>query len=261
MSYWIINEELDGVEVYFDDVPGLDIREQLKAEGWRWHRSKGCWYTYDSDDNEEFADYICNRYDDECDEDVDCNDEDEELEGVSYKVSNLIRCVDCGKMISPRASICIGCGAPMDYIKKEHEKLFKELIHKLEQQRAANEKRRQVEERKRQEAEKKREEAARLLQERIEQQRREQERKKLEEIQLIASKIDTVRKEFKCSSKDYSDAEMRRVLDFLEESATRLGPCNYKYLDGIVLKVVRGSRGNVAVYVYVSEEKHYTIEV
>jgi len=38
------NEEKDGVEIRFPGKPPADIREALKANGFRWSRFSGCWY-------------------------------------------------------------------------------------------------------------------------------------------------------------------------------------------------------------------------
>ncbi|MFI2856833.1 DUF4942 domain-containing protein [Paenibacillus sp. JSM ZJ436] len=44
-----LNEELNGIELYFADIPSVGIREQLKANGFRWSR-KGFWYAKQSED-------------------------------------------------------------------------------------------------------------------------------------------------------------------------------------------------------------------
>lgn len=38
------NDEFSGVEVYFPSKPDEATRDALKADGWRWHHKKGCWY-------------------------------------------------------------------------------------------------------------------------------------------------------------------------------------------------------------------------
>jgi hypothetical protein len=38
------NEEHDGTEVYFDRKPSQEVRDALKAAGYRWHGVKKCWY-------------------------------------------------------------------------------------------------------------------------------------------------------------------------------------------------------------------------
>lgn len=43
-----LNEELNGIELYFSDIPSVEIRDQLKANGFRWSR-KGFWYAKQSE--------------------------------------------------------------------------------------------------------------------------------------------------------------------------------------------------------------------
>lgn len=38
------NEEKNGIELYFDNIPTYQERQQLKNEGYRWHNQKKCWY-------------------------------------------------------------------------------------------------------------------------------------------------------------------------------------------------------------------------
>ena len=40
----VINEELNGIEIYFAVYPLKGTRETLKKEGFRWNHKKGCWY-------------------------------------------------------------------------------------------------------------------------------------------------------------------------------------------------------------------------
>ena len=40
----IKNEELKGIEIYFDEKPQTEILNTLKAAGFRWHSVKKCWY-------------------------------------------------------------------------------------------------------------------------------------------------------------------------------------------------------------------------
>lgn len=40
----VINEALDGVELYFAEMPTEETRTTLKANGFRWNKSKRCWY-------------------------------------------------------------------------------------------------------------------------------------------------------------------------------------------------------------------------
>lgn len=43
------NEEKQGVELYFEGKPEVEILTALKANKFRWHRSKKCWYAKESD--------------------------------------------------------------------------------------------------------------------------------------------------------------------------------------------------------------------
>lgn len=45
------NYAVNGIEIYFASKPAEYIRDYLKAEGWRWYQSKGCWYTFYSESN------------------------------------------------------------------------------------------------------------------------------------------------------------------------------------------------------------------
>lgn len=39
-----LNNELNGVELYFNSKPEMSTLESLKSVGYRWHRTKKCWY-------------------------------------------------------------------------------------------------------------------------------------------------------------------------------------------------------------------------
>lgn len=38
------NEKKNGIELYFEAIPSKEEREQLKANGYKWHNAKKCWY-------------------------------------------------------------------------------------------------------------------------------------------------------------------------------------------------------------------------
>lgn len=44
-----LNAELNGVELYFSAKPSDKVRSALKAEGFKWHSVKQCWYAKQSD--------------------------------------------------------------------------------------------------------------------------------------------------------------------------------------------------------------------
>jgi hypothetical protein len=49
-TFYQINAELNGVEIYFDSKPSEEVRNQMKVLKFRWARNKGCWYAKQSDD-------------------------------------------------------------------------------------------------------------------------------------------------------------------------------------------------------------------
>lgn len=59
---YLLNEEFNGIEIYFDEKPEEGILEELRGEGWRWHKKKRCWYNYDSDEHRETAEKLCMLY-------------------------------------------------------------------------------------------------------------------------------------------------------------------------------------------------------
>ena len=40
MARYELNEEHNGVEIYFDSVPDEDVRAKLRENGWRWFKAK-----------------------------------------------------------------------------------------------------------------------------------------------------------------------------------------------------------------------------
>lgn len=44
MTTYTINEKFNGIEITFDNKPAAEIRDQLKANGFRWHNKKALWY-------------------------------------------------------------------------------------------------------------------------------------------------------------------------------------------------------------------------
>lgn len=45
MVYYKLNEELNGIELYFENIPSSTIRNQMKNVNLRWNPRKKCWYT------------------------------------------------------------------------------------------------------------------------------------------------------------------------------------------------------------------------
>ena len=53
-----INEQLNGVEIYFSTFPIKATRDNLKANGFKWNPKKSCWYAKRSEATEVLAN-IC----------------------------------------------------------------------------------------------------------------------------------------------------------------------------------------------------------
>lgn len=51
----LLNEQLNGIELYFDEIPSAETREELKNSGYRWHKVKKCWYAKKSEATEKVA--------------------------------------------------------------------------------------------------------------------------------------------------------------------------------------------------------------
>ena len=45
MTHYKLNNELNGIELYFDNIPSPDLRTQMKNVNLRWNPRKKCWYT------------------------------------------------------------------------------------------------------------------------------------------------------------------------------------------------------------------------
>ncbi|MGG3987473.1 hypothetical protein [Bacillus smithii] len=58
-----LNEEKNGVELYFSGKPSEEIRNVLKAHGFRWSRNKKCWYAKQSDETISLAKQLAGEND------------------------------------------------------------------------------------------------------------------------------------------------------------------------------------------------------
>lgn len=56
-----INEELNGIELYFNTKPSEEIRTQLKEVKFRWSGNKGCWYAKQSEKTFQIANSLTNN--------------------------------------------------------------------------------------------------------------------------------------------------------------------------------------------------------
>lgn len=70
-AVWGYSKDHKLVEIFFDEMPSVDVRDRLKKNSWRWNGTRKCWSNTITTDNEEFAEDICqevtdfNAYDDE----------------------------------------------------------------------------------------------------------------------------------------------------------------------------------------------------
>ena len=59
MARYELNDDLNGVEIYFDSMPDESIRNEMKAINYRWHRAKKCWYAKQNEDTMALAKRVC----------------------------------------------------------------------------------------------------------------------------------------------------------------------------------------------------------
>lgn len=55
MTTYNLNNEVNGVEIKFDEKPSTEILENLHANHWRWHKYKKIWYNKQTEENINFA--------------------------------------------------------------------------------------------------------------------------------------------------------------------------------------------------------------
>lgn len=55
------NEEHNGIEISFSEMPGDIIRDELKKHGYRWHKVKKVWYARNTAERLELAERLANR--------------------------------------------------------------------------------------------------------------------------------------------------------------------------------------------------------
>ncbi|PKR82884.1 LPD29 domain-containing protein [Heyndrickxia camelliae] len=56
-----INEELNGIELYFNSKPSKEVRDNLKANKFRWSSFKNCWYARQSENTFQIANSLTNN--------------------------------------------------------------------------------------------------------------------------------------------------------------------------------------------------------
>ncbi len=50
MVRYELNDSFNGIEIYFDRIPSVAVRDKIKAAGFKWHRAKKCWYAKQTED-------------------------------------------------------------------------------------------------------------------------------------------------------------------------------------------------------------------
>lgn len=53
------NSEHKGIELYFQDKPSEQVRTELKNTGYRWHKTKKCWYAKEGKETLKLAKQLC----------------------------------------------------------------------------------------------------------------------------------------------------------------------------------------------------------
>lgn len=61
----VLNEDKNGVEIYFSGKPSEDVRNNLKSNGFRWSRFNKCWYAKQSEDTLGFANSLTDTTEEE----------------------------------------------------------------------------------------------------------------------------------------------------------------------------------------------------
>lgn len=59
MTSYKLNNELNGIEIYFDSIPDVSLRNEMKAINFKWNGYKKCWYATQNADTIALAKKIC----------------------------------------------------------------------------------------------------------------------------------------------------------------------------------------------------------
>lgn len=171
--------EHNGIEIYFDEKPSISVCEELKENGWRWHRVKKCWFTKRCSDAEAFAKKLCGEKPTEkfvTPPSSPAPTPQAPTKEVSFRqntgsvyvstativrnnqgfwvssTNNQIICCDCNKFFSVHAMACPFCGCPMGHVAQHYlDKYDPEVLYEQEKQRQAQLRRQRIEESERKE--------------------------------------------------------------------------------------------------------------
>ena len=151
--------EHNGIEIYFDVKPSDEVLEELRGNGWRWHRVKECWFTKKSAEAEALAQKLCkqNKVPVTASEAGQVNIQQssgsvfvstltiyKNSQGYSWSsTNNQVICCDCNRFFSIHANACPFCGCPTGYIAEHYYSKFDPEV--IRQQQIEEERRKQAE--------------------------------------------------------------------------------------------------------------------
>lgn len=61
MTKYALNQDHNGIELYFSEKPNSSVINALKESGWRWHNGKKCWYNRQTAETLKQAEAITNE--------------------------------------------------------------------------------------------------------------------------------------------------------------------------------------------------------
>lgn len=79
----ILNEDKNGIEIYFTGKPSEEVRNNLKSNGFRWSKYNKCWYAKQNEDTINFANTFTTQTEEEIKESSQQYKEDKEKEILS----------------------------------------------------------------------------------------------------------------------------------------------------------------------------------
>jgi phospholipid N-methyltransferase len=93
-----LNDEKNGVEIYFTDKPSEEVRDNLKSHGFRWSKYNKCWYAKQSEDSLIFANSFINTDDQESNT-IEITEQDEQTgENLLDYSSSIIESLQLARM-------------------------------------------------------------------------------------------------------------------------------------------------------------------
>ena len=123
MIRYCVNQQFNGVEIYFDTKPSATVISELKSRKWRWLQTKKCWYNTNTPSNLEYAKSICSSAEHRTTVQSQGNDV---VNSNSTTNTNLVECIDCRHIVSIHAHACPFCGCPLSYTMEQYSLLARE---------------------------------------------------------------------------------------------------------------------------------------